>query len=147
MATGTRAREADLDNILAAARRRPSEGARRGHSPLYEWMWSRAEQLAPELDPPRTPNWTAMAEEFQRAEVMDGQGRAPTAETVRKTWWKVRKDRLRQASGGTVLQVPAARRGVTPPPPSPETRAAVVAQEAGEDEETPRRFTFAKPRT
>lgn len=147
MGSETEEDEAELGAILAAAKRRPDGGARKPHSPLYEWMWARAERLATELNPPRTPNWEAIAEEFRRAKVLDGQGKAPTAERVRKTWWQVRADRRRQQGGEAVR--PAAKQPAVPPPPplAQEMPSAQQGEGSSEDEQPAPRFGFARPRT
>ncbi|MBB5696045.1 hypothetical protein FHS87_004113 [Roseomonas pecuniae] len=144
MGADTEESGARLHAILAAAKRRPAGGTRKAHSPLYEWMWAHASDLVAELNPPRTPNWQAIAEEFQRAQVTDGQGRPPTAERVRKTWWKVRADRRAQEGGEAVRQAP--RRAVLPPPVQ-ETPAPQPAEASSEHEPASPRFGFAKPRT
>lgn len=101
--------DAGLQAILSAAR---APAARRGpqHSPLYEWLWARHGTLAAELNPPRTPNWKAIAERFAKMGVLDGKGQPPTPVVVRKTWVKVNRAKEVVAGGG----VPPRRKGRKP---------------------------------
>lgn len=117
--------DAGLQEIMAAA---CAPAAKRGprHSPLYEWLWARHGTLAAELNPPRTPNWAAVAEGFARLGIVDGKAQPPTPVVVRKTWTKVnrakavaalgrvpqrRRSRNPAAGGGAV---PAGQRGMLP---------------------------------
>lgn len=93
----------DIASILAAARERGTS-RRGGRSPVYELMWDDHAHLASELNPPRRPNWRAVAEVLGRQGVLDGAGQpltATSAETVRKTWWKVNRDKQAVAAGTT----------------------------------------------
>ena len=139
--------DVDLDRIVAAARQR-SPGHRGGRSPVYELMWDHHARLAPELGRPRRPNWAAVAQALGDQGVLDGAGQAlaaASAETVRKTWWKVCRDKEAVATGATWRR---AKRGQAAPlPPLPAS-----ADSAGEHrmlppgveplEEPPPRFTF-----
>lgn len=132
----------DLASILAAARERSPE-ERGGRSPVYQVMWDDHAHLAPELNPPRRPNWRAVAEVLGRQGLLDGAGQALTAasaETVRKTWWKVNRDKQAVAAGGgqrrpraaassQAASTPSAAKGMLPPGVEPA-------------EEEPSRFTF-----
>ncbi len=93
----------DLDSIATAARQR-SPGHRGGRSPVYDLMWDHHARLAPELGRPRRPNWAAVAQALGDQGVLDGAGQAlaaASAETVRKTWWKVCRDKEAVAAGAT----------------------------------------------
>jgi len=143
------AEDASLQEIMAAAR---APAARRGprHSPLYEWLWTRHGTLAAELNPPRTPNWTAVAEGFAKLGVVDGKAQPPTPVVVRKTWTKVSRAKEVVALGG----VPQRRKGRNPAAgierPAPLTPGdAIPAAKLGmlppgiePPGEAPRRFTF-----
>jgi len=143
------AEDASLQEIMAAARAPAARRAPR-HSPLYEWLWARHTTLAAELNPPRTPNWTAVAEGFAKLGVVDGKAQPPTPVVVRKTWTKVSRAKEVVALGGVLQRrrgrnpateagqpasstpggaVPAARLGMLPPGIEP-------------PEEAPRRYTF-----
>ena len=76
--TGDGEADVDLDSILAAARQR-SLGHRGGRSPVYDLMWDHHARLVPELNPPRRPNWCAVAEVLGRQGLLDGAGQALTA--------------------------------------------------------------------
>lgn len=149
----------DLGSVVAAARQR-SPG-RSGRSPVYDLMWDNHAQLAPELNHPRRPNWPAVAQALGDQGVLDGTGQllaATSAETVRKTWWKVSRDKAVVAAG-TVRRrgkAPAAVAGqpavpasqalpgpVMPAPPFPAFEP-VEAVEAVEVEQEPKyQFRFA----
>ncbi len=138
--------DAGLQEIMAAA---CAPAARRGprHSPLYEWLWARHGTLAAELNPPRTPNWSAVAEGFARLGVVDGKAQPPTPVVVRKTWTKVNRAKAVVALGGVPQRrrsrnpaaggdaVPAAQRGMLPP-----------GIESPEEEPPRYTFKFASPK-
>ncbi len=113
--------DVDLDSIVAAARQR-SPGHRGGRSPVYDLMWDHHARLAPELGRPRRPNWQAVAQALGNQGVLDGVGQAlaaTSAETVRKTWWKVCRDKEAVAAGTTRQQTRAKQGQAAPLPPSP----------------------------
>ena len=115
--------DVDLDSILAAARQR-FPGHRGGRSPVYDLMWDHHARLAPELGRPRRPNWAAVAQALGGQGVLDGAGQAlaaTSAETVRKTWWKVCRDKDAVAAGA--IRRRAKQGQAAPLPPSP-ARAA-----------------------
>lgn len=119
--TGDGEADVDLDSILAAARQR-SPGQRGGRSPVYDLMWDHHARLAPELGRPRRPNWAAVAQALGHQGVLDGAGQAlaaASAETVRKTWWKVCRDKEAVAAGTTRRQRGAKQGQVVPLPPLP----------------------------
>jgi len=140
----------ELREAVTAARLQLGKRATGAHSPLYEWLWARYNGMAPELNPPRTPNWTALAKTFGALGVFDGKGQAPKPVTVRQTWAKVNRAKEVVALGG----VPQRRRGRNPAagiePPAPSTPGdAVSAARLGmlppgiePPEKAPRRYTF-----
>lgn len=130
--------DSGLSDVLAAARRPSGARSGGGHSPLYEWLWARFDALSAELSPPRRPNWRSVADAMAALaqsgdmSVLDGWGEVPGAETVRQTWWRVRKDKSAtsrrtpdvKGSGGDVASVsravpPAEGPSPLPPDPSP----------------------------
>lgn len=142
------------EEVIAAAR---EQAGRRGpaHSPLYEWLWSRHESLVPELDPPRTPNWRAMAAKLAEKGVMAGpapgtdEPRAPTGDLVRRTWAKVVRDKARQAAGVVRRgrrSPPAATRGEAEPAPTPPPATNLVkpAQEGAPPDDDDFPLTFVR---
>ena len=137
----------DLDSILVAARQR-SPGHRGGRSPVYDLMWDHHARLAPELGRPRRPNWAAVAQALGDQGVLDGAGQAlaaTSAETVRKTWWKVCRDKEAVAAGTTRRR---AKQGQTAPlPPSlasadPAGGHGMLPPGVEPPEEPPSKFTF-----
>lgn len=122
---------ATLDEILDAIPK-PTEEPRPGaHSQVYEALWGAYDALAEHLFPPRRPNWTHIAAKLAERGIRDGDRqnpKPPTAERVRKAWWKVDRDkeavltgtarrRRRRGAGATPKETPAA--ADAPPPPSP----------------------------
>jgi hypothetical protein len=66
-------------------------GGRGRRSPLFRWMFSRADDLKKMLDDIH-PSWDAVAAVLpQTDEVKDGEGKRPNGERVRKTWFEVRQ--------------------------------------------------------
>jgi len=131
----------------------------RGRSPVYDLMWDNFAQLAPELNRPRRPNWQAVAKALGDQGILDGAGQALTAtsaETVRKTWWKVSRDkdamaagtmRRRQSTGQPTQAAGEAAKSVQATPSTP--AATVPAANLGmlppgiePAEKEPPRFTF-----
>lgn len=155
------AADAVLDDVLAAARAPGGRGTVGRHSALYEWLWAHFDRLGTELTPPRRPNWHAVAAALATriaggdTAVLDGAGKAPGPETIRQTWWRVRKDRraarvpqLRASAGEPPHACPAGGRdnpaeAAVParsgPPPAPRfgtgarPRAAAAASETSEE--------------
>lgn len=156
--------DSTMEDVIAAAR---VQAGRRGpvHSPLYEWLWRHHDRLAPEFDPPRTPNWREVAQTLAARGIMAGPAprggdpapRPPTAELVRRTWAKVVRDKARQAAGdggrgrrGVQLSVavPAQAGEALTASPSVdrvEPRREILPLAPDEDDEFP--LTFVRPRT
>ncbi len=141
--------DVDLDSIVAAARQR-SPGQRGGRSPVYDLMWDHHARLAPELGCPRRPNWAAVAQALGDQGVLDGAGQAlaaTSAETVRKTWWKVCRDKDAVAAGATRGRRGAKQGQATPLPPSPASADpagghGMPPPSVEPPDEPPSRFTF-----
>ncbi len=79
-------------------------GGRGRHSPLYQWMQANYDDFAAMLADSR-PSWNKIAAGFAAMELHDGQGRPPTGECVRKTWWSVRQARAK-AEAANYSKVP-----------------------------------------
>lgn len=60
-----------------------------GRSPLFRWMFENREEFAAVIGSP--PDWSNLAVGFARTKLLDRNGKPPTAETARITWWKVRR--------------------------------------------------------
>ena len=59
-------------------------------SPLFRWMWQRADDLRPLFEHGRTA-WADVAAELPDTdEIRDGRDKRPTGERVRRTWYEVR---------------------------------------------------------
>lgn len=99
--------------------RRIAEVARggSGRSPLYRWLRARHDAFA-ELVEETRPNWKGLAEGFTELGLEGADGRWLTAETVRRTWWRVRRD----------VAAARERRAKPPTPPAvvPEPRSAAT---------------------
>jgi hypothetical protein len=111
-----------LDEILALITTPAGPAGDDSHSPTYEFLWGSYETLAPHLDPPRRPNWSTVAQKLAAKGVLDGEGKPPTGERVRKAWWKVTRDRRRLATGTISRRhgrIPAA--GLPTSAPAPES--------------------------
>lgn len=92
-------RTLELDAIRAATLQRPPDRMRGGRSPVYDWLAARYDELVPILNPPARPFWDGLAAEVRSRfpDVLDGEGKPPTGERMRKAWWQVRRDK-----GGSV---------------------------------------------
>jgi len=60
-------------------------------SPLYTWMMANHDAFKAIVDEAVRPNWGKLAEEFANNGLIDGEGKPPTDECTRQTWWRVRK--------------------------------------------------------
>jgi hypothetical protein len=59
-------------------------------SPLFRWMWQRADDLRPLFEHGRAA-WADVAAELPDTdEIRDGRDKRPTGERVRRTWYEVR---------------------------------------------------------
>lgn len=107
------------DAVLAALRDALDEGGDR-RSPLYRWMWENHDGFAELLKGSR-PNWTRLAETLAGLGFAGPGGEPLRSETVRQTWWRVRKRRE---------EMVAASAGVPKPPPRSKPLAASVPTKA-----------------
>jgi hypothetical protein len=74
---------------LAAAD--PQTGGGRGRrSPLYRWLFARAEDFRALLDE-QHPVWADVAKSLIETDAVDPNGQVPSAERVRKAWYEVRQ--------------------------------------------------------
>ena len=116
--------DTEMQQLAELARAKP--GITR--SPLYRWLRARHDTFASLLEETR-PEWRTLAEGFARLGMTTPDGRPIAPETVRHTWWRVRRDvvasRQKQAVGKppkpAVTPVPSP--APTPPPQTP-TEAA-----------------------
>jgi hypothetical protein len=63
-----------------------------GGGQLYGWLRARYAGFQALLAESSRPDWKRVAAGLARLGVLDGRGNPPKAETVRQTWWKVRRD-------------------------------------------------------
>ncbi|MGG5810557.1 hypothetical protein [Falsiroseomonas sp. CW058] len=115
-------RDAELRRIAEVAR----GGA--GRSPLYRWLRGRHDAFAELLDETR-PSWGSLTDGFNDLGLAGPGGRALTPETVRHTWWRVRRDvaaarARREAAAPPPPVVPVTRPAPTPPSPAPPPASA-----------------------
>ena len=61
----------------------------RSYSPLYRWMTREHTRLQSEFSE-FGPDWIAVAERCAAENIKDGLRGPPSADTCRKTWWRVR---------------------------------------------------------
>jgi hypothetical protein len=105
-----------------------------GHSPLYRWLRARHDAFAVLVEETR-PNWKGLAEGFTELGLSGPSGRALTAETVRHTWWRVRRDVAAARERRAKATIPPAAVPVTPMaavPPSPAAAPAPAASGAAD---------------
>jgi hypothetical protein len=91
-------------------------------SPLYRWLRERHDTFASLIEETR-PEWRTLAEGFAQLGMATPDGKPIAPETVRHTWWRVRRDvtaaRKKRAAGKSLkpLVTPVARPAPTPPAP------------------------------
>jgi hypothetical protein len=104
----------------------PTPGGGRGrHSPLYWWMFTRADELRPIFERSQTA-WADVAAALpDTADIRDGAGKRPTGDRLRKTWHEVR-----EAKGWKVAK-PVPATATTPAQP---VRPPTAATENPENE-------------
>lgn len=92
------------------------EAAKTRRSTLYMWLIDNHDTFAAVIAEAGRPNWQALAAEFGAQGYTDADGKPPSVEGARQTWWKVRKTiKARRAA--------AARKQ----PSAPTPRASVAA--------------------
>ena len=112
--------DAEMQQLAELARAKP--GITR--SPLYRWLRARHDTFASLLEETR-PEWRTLAEGFARLGMTTPDGGPIAPETVRHTWWRVRRDvvasREKRAVGKPPKPAvtPVSRPAPTPPPQSP----------------------------
>jgi hypothetical protein len=86
------ARSAKLTDILARSiELAPSSRGRGQRSPAYRWLKANHDALSSAFaDTP--PNWGGMAASMAEAGLTDADGKPPTKDGARQTWFRVRRD-------------------------------------------------------
>lgn len=84
---------------MAAASSRPPGRGRGVRSGIFLWLAQRYEKLVVGLSPPAAPYWDGIAEALREKfpDVLDGDGKPPTGERVRKAWHAVRAQKRAEA--------------------------------------------------
>jgi hypothetical protein len=77
------------DDAMAELRAALS-GAPGTRSSLHQWMRANHDKVSALLAEVR-PNWQRLAGAFARMGLTDGSGKPPRPQTVRQTWWRVRR--------------------------------------------------------
>lgn len=116
-------------SVLATLAGDPRQG---GRSRLYRWMRNHHDELIAGFAEHR-PSWVLLAAEFTRLGLTDRRGVAVSAETARKTWFRVRVDvaRVRANRGGTALPA-LARAAIAAPSLTPSSGSAPVVRQWSE---------------
>jgi hypothetical protein len=124
-------RPGSMDRIRAAILE--DSGAR---SALYKWLRRNHKQFSETLAEAGRPDWSVIARAFGEEGLTDGDGKPPSKEGARQTWYKVKKDLVsaarRKAGGVTrgvaVVQDPPSSQIPPPRPPAQESKAQETAQ-------------------
>jgi hypothetical protein len=134
---------------------RLTEAAMRRRSSLYVWMLENHDSFKEVIAKAVRPNWLALAEAFAEDGQTDADGNKPTAETTRRTWWKVRKvvaarqlaQAKRQQTGSAPRPVDkAAAQKVQPPRAIPTTPDKQPGVADDDDDIGPDKPTFGTSR-
>ena len=156
----------EIAAIVSAARERPPGRGRGARSGIYLWLTHRYAQLAPNLNPPAAPYWEGIAAALREKfpDVLDGDGKPPTADRVRKAWHSVRTEKQAEAAGQPIPrrrrsgegEAPASKGPVSAPAPlamptsTPVTRQSAIPPAASiapvEEDDTLGFLKFAKGR-
>jgi hypothetical protein len=131
--------------LMAGNTAAPASG--RGHrSQLYLWLRGHHDQLAEEFGR-NGPSWSQIARQLGDNGVCDGAGKQPAPETVRATWYRVRRDvaaaHARRAGRASKRAVPSIGLISTAPSASP---SEPVSPSSGDPDPRPRKFGMAQLR-
>lgn len=101
---------ADVAGAIEAIRKAKAIGRGR-RSPVYLWFWKRHDALAAAFEE-NAPSWPALAEYLGNHGVLDGHGKPPSAGATENAWWRVKRDKARDAgakaaTGEVMPQTPA----------------------------------------
>ena len=116
----------------------------RGHrSQLYLWFYAHHDQLAEGFGR-NGPSWSQIARRLGDNGISDGKGKQPAPETVRATWYRVRRDvaaaRARRAGPASERAVPGIAVISRAPSAAP---SAPAGPTAGDPDPPPRKFGLA----
>jgi hypothetical protein len=132
-----------LSEIVAKAQEQPGKRmhGRGAYSPLFRWMRRHHDGLQEAID---KMGWAALTDAITDAGILNGQGNSPPAETVRHTWWRVRKA-VRRERAKAADNAAAPRKAK----PQPQVRDALPPQPekpAEPDPDAAERVRMAKER-
>jgi hypothetical protein len=117
-------------------------------SQLYLWLRAHHDQLA-EAFSQTGPAWSQIATSLGNNGVVDGAGKEPTPETVRATWYRVRRDvaAARARRAGPSPEGPAASVAfISSTPARSAASLSLVGPTAGDPAPPHRTFGLAQPR-
>ena len=115
------------DLRIVAARLQAVAGGRGRRSPLYQWLFQRADAFQRLLDDTQ-PSWKSIADALIDLGIRDGTGKQPNAECVRQAWAAVTKARRAKPAPRLESVAPLPR----PPPVS--TIPSRAVPDAADDE-------------
>jgi hypothetical protein len=110
---------------------RLAEAATMRRSTLYTWMLTNHDTFKDVVAKAVRPNWKALAVEFAAGGLTDADGKAPSDETTRQTWWKVRKTVAARQASAIKRKVKASVESTPPVTPPPPVRAPAALSAAG----------------
>ena len=116
-------------------------------SRLYLWLRAHHGKLVAEFGR-NGPSWSQVARQLGNHGVLDGAGKQPAPETVRATWYRVRRDLAAARAGrsapprSALSTLPSAVPAVAHPPPFPKP----VDPPAGDTDPPQRKFGLAQLR-
>jgi hypothetical protein len=90
-------------------------------SPLYKWLRRNHQQFSDTLAEAGRPDWAVIARAFGAEGLTDGDGKAPSKEGARQTWYKVKKDVASSAARVREAKVSPVRIDLPPPPRTQES--------------------------
>ena len=100
-------------------------------STLYTWMLTNHDIFKDVVAKAVRPNWKALAVEFAAGGLTDADGKAPSDETTRQTWWKVRKTVAARQASAIKRKVKASVEPAPPVTPPLPIRAPAALSAAG----------------
>jgi hypothetical protein len=92
------------------------QAAMSSRSTLYRWLQRNHDGFGAALAEAGRPNWKAITAELIADGLTDADGKPPSQEAVRQTWWKVRK----------AVESARAKRLAPLPPPTPTVGPAIT---------------------
>jgi hypothetical protein len=92
-----------------------ADAAMTRRSPLYTWMMVNHDAFNAIVKEAVRPNWAKLAEEFANNGLTDGEGKPPTDECTRQTWWRVRKAVAARRAAAAKRTPPKTAQPVTKP--------------------------------